>query len=57
MPVPTELLQRNRRHLERRLRDLGLLSGVNDAERMKKLKPRYAATQDAGEAGGPAGAA
>jgi hypothetical protein len=47
MQVPAELLQRNRRHLERRLRDLGLLSGVNDAERMKKLKPRYAAVQDA----------
>jgi hypothetical protein len=46
MQVPAELLQRNRRHLERRLRDLGLLSGVNDAERMKKLKPRYVAAQD-----------
>ena len=57
MPVPTELLQRNRRHLERRLRDLGLLSGVNDAERMKKLKPRYAAIQDTSEAEVPAGAA
>jgi hypothetical protein len=46
MQVPNELLQRNRRMLERRLRDLGLLSGVNDAERMKKLKARYAAVQD-----------
>lgn len=41
MQVPSELLQSNRRVLERRLRDLGLLTGVNDAERMKKLKPRY----------------
>lgn len=41
MQVPNDLLQNNRRMLERRLRDLGLLSGVNDAERMKKLKPRY----------------
>ena len=41
MEVPSELLQRNRSVLERRLRDLGLLTGVNDAERMKKLKARY----------------
>jgi hypothetical protein len=41
MQIPMELLQRNRRVLERRLRDLGLLTGVNDAERMKKLKARY----------------
>ena len=32
---------------ERRLRDLGLLAGVNDAERMKKIKWRYQAQQDA----------
>ncbi|MBY3108931.1 hypothetical protein HFO68_30910 [Rhizobium laguerreae] len=44
--VPSDLLQRNRRMLERRLRDLGLLVGVNDAERMKKLKARYRACQD-----------
>jgi hypothetical protein len=31
---------------ERRLRDLGLLVGVNDAERMKKIKWRYRAQQD-----------
>ena len=31
MSVPSELLERNRRHLERRLRDLALLVGVNDA--------------------------
>ncbi len=46
MQVPSELLTRNREFLERRLRDLGLLTGVNDAERMKKLKPRYRAVQD-----------
>ncbi len=46
LAVPSDLLQRNRRMLERRLRDLGLLTGVNDAERMKKLKARYRAYQD-----------
>ena len=46
LAVPSDLLQRNRRMLERRLRDLGLLAGVNDAERMKKLKGRYHAHQD-----------
>jgi hypothetical protein len=46
LAVPSDLLQRNRRMLERRLRDLGLLIGVNDAERMKKLKARYRAHQD-----------
>jgi hypothetical protein len=46
MQVPSELLQRNRRMLERRLRDLGLLTGVNDAERMKKLKARYRSAFD-----------
>ena len=46
MEIPHELLQRNRKVLERRLRDLGLLVGVNDAERMKKLKPRYGAAYD-----------
>jgi hypothetical protein len=39
--VPTDLLRRNRMFLERRLRDLGLLAGVNDAEAMKRLIPRY----------------
>jgi hypothetical protein len=38
-----ELLQRNRAVLETRLRDLGLLVGVNDAESMKFLRPRFAA--------------
>lgn len=40
-PIPQELLLRNKAWLERRLRDLGLLIGVNDAESMKQLKPRY----------------
>ncbi|KVC42486.1 hypothetical protein WS58_15965 [Burkholderia pseudomultivorans] len=40
-PIPQELLLRNKAWLERRLRDLGLLVGVNDAESMKQLKPRY----------------
>lgn len=34
-------LHRNRDILEKRLRDLGLLVGVNDAESMKRLRPRY----------------
>lgn len=41
LPVPVEVLQRNRRHLERRLRDLGVYLGVNDAEAMKRLTPRF----------------
>lgn len=41
--IPQELLFRNRDVLERRLRDLGLLRGVNDAESMKLLRPRYRA--------------
>lgn len=41
MTVSNELLQENRAVLERRLRDLGLLVGVNDAEAMKHLKPRF----------------
>lgn len=40
-PVPQELLLRNKAWMERRLRDLGLLIGVNDAESMKQLRPRY----------------
>ena len=39
--ISNELLQRNRATLERRLRDLGLLVGVNDAEAMKRLEPRF----------------
>ena len=41
MNVSNELLQLNRAVLERRLRDLGLLAGVNDAEAMKRLQPRF----------------
>lgn len=41
LSVPGELLLRNRATLERRLRDLGLLVGVNDAESMKHLRLRY----------------
>jgi hypothetical protein len=49
MTVPNEALARNRRMLERRLRDLGLLVGVNDAERMKKLKARFGSAFDVKE--------
>ncbi|MBF2734479.1 MAG: hypothetical protein ISN26_00010 [Betaproteobacteria bacterium AqS2] len=41
MDISKTLLQRNRSTLERRLRDLGLLIGVNDAESMKRLRPRF----------------
>ena len=41
LSVSNELLHRNRTTLERRLRDLGLLMGVNDAESMKRLRPRF----------------
>ena len=41
LSVSNELLHFNRRTLERRLRDLGLLVGVNDAESMKRLRPRF----------------
>lgn len=41
--ISVELLLRNRRILEGRLRDLGLLVGVNDAESMKRLRPRFEA--------------
>jgi hypothetical protein len=47
MTISNELLQANRAILERRLRDLGLLVGVNDAEAMKRLRPRFEpATED-----------
>ncbi len=41
LSVPQELLQANKMWLERRLRDLGLLIGVNDAESMKQLRPCF----------------
>ncbi|QDV68822.1 hypothetical protein Poly24_25350 [Rosistilla carotiformis] len=44
--ISRELLQRNRRFLERRLRSLGLLMGVNDAESMKRLRPRFDARDE-----------
>ena len=44
-PISNELLQLNRSILERRLRDLGLLQGVNDAESMKRLRPRFHAQE------------
>ena len=39
--ISEALLQRNRQILENRLRDLGLLVGVNDAESMKFIKSRF----------------
>ncbi len=41
MKISNDLLRSNRMVLERRLRDLGLLVGVNDAEAMKRLQPRF----------------
>jgi hypothetical protein len=41
MTISNDLLRANRATLERRLRDLGLLVGVNDAESMKYLRPRF----------------
>ena len=46
MMVSNELLQSNRAILERRLRDLGLLVGVSDAEAMKRLQPRFGLSTD-----------
>lgn len=41
MPMAAELLRHNRLVLEQRLRDLGLLLGVNDSDSMKLLQPRF----------------
>jgi len=41
LTISNNLLRANRAILERRLRDLGLLVGVNDAEAMKHLRPRF----------------
>lgn len=41
MIISNDLLQLNRACLDQRLRDLGLLSSVNDAEGMKCLTPRF----------------
>ena len=46
LAAPRELLLRNRQTFERRLRDLGVLVGVNDAESMKRLRQRFAAAGD-----------
>lgn len=46
MSIPVEMLLRNKRILERRLRDLGVLVGVNDAESMKRLRQRFHAVGD-----------
>lgn len=46
MTISNDLLQANRAILERRLRDLGLLVGVNDAEAMKRLRPRFEPTTE-----------
>jgi len=48
MTISNELLQLNRLVFERRLRDLGLLAGVNDAEAMKHLKPRFQRQEEDG---------
>ncbi len=45
MTISNELLNVNRSILEQRLRDLGLLIGVNDAEAMKRLQPRFDKTE------------
>ena len=39
--VSNDLLRSNRMVLESRLRDLGLMVGVNDSEAMKRLRPRF----------------
>jgi len=44
--ISAELLLENKAWLERRLRDLGLWIGVNDAESMKQLRPRHGAAGD-----------
>lgn len=41
MDISNKLLQANRARLERRLRDLGLFAGVNDADAMKRLRSRF----------------
>jgi len=46
MSIPVEMLLHNKRILERRLRDLGVLVGVNDAESMKRLRQRFRAVGD-----------
>lgn len=45
LTVSNELLCENRTVLEQRLRDLGVLVGVNDAEAMKHLQTRFVPSQ------------
>jgi hypothetical protein len=52
--IPQDMLRANKLWLESRLRDLGLLVGVNDAESMKQLRARF---EVSGMAGGGADAA
>jgi hypothetical protein len=49
MAISNELLRLNRLVLERRLRDLGLLVGVNDAEAMKHLGARFVRPKEHGD--------
>ncbi|HSS96572.1 MAG TPA: hypothetical protein VLK33_06075, partial [Terriglobales bacterium] len=46
LSIPSDQLSKNRNYLERRLRDLGLFVGVNDAEAMKRLRPRFKVDND-----------
>lgn len=46
MQIANQFLAQNKKFLERRLRDLGLLEGVNDAETMKRLTPRYSTPEE-----------
>lgn len=46
LEISNDQLRNNRQVLERRLRDLGLLVGVNDAEAMKYLRPRFERRED-----------
>lgn len=46
MSIPADELRKNRNFLERRLRDLGLFIGVNDAEAMKRLRQRFEVDDD-----------
>jgi len=49
LPIANDYLAANKKFLERRLRDLGLLVGVNDAETMKRLTARYQAEENENE--------
>jgi hypothetical protein len=49
MTISNEVLRLNCVVLERRLRDLGLLAGVNDAEAMKHLRSRFEPPEECGD--------